>query len=196
MRGTRKSYAPLNSKLGLRKMKINLYRHAEPKISPNETIKGSDYIDWVHRYNESGIKPFNPQQQQYKNIYSSPLLRSIETAEILGQKCIQETLLKEAEVPLINFPSIRLKAKFWLAVARTIWLLGYTRNCESYKEAKIRAKSLANIIEIKNGQHNELTFVGHGFINHLLKIEFKKRGWMLIKDNKSKGYLGKTVIYN
>lgn len=175
-------------------MKINLYRHAEPTVSSNETIRGCDFISWVRSYNESGVIPFVQLNNRSEFVYSSTFQRSIETAEALGEKIIEEPLLCEAEIPLIRFPPLRIKAKYWLAIARILWLIGFTKNCQSFQETKIRVRALANKLEQLQNSQNELTLVGHGLINRLLKSELKKRGWQTNKAKQQNKFLGKTTI--
>lgn len=91
-------------------MEIILYRHAKPLVSNNEVISGSEFPLWVQRYNESGICINEFKDKKEEIVYTSDLLRSVETGRLIGKRIIQDPLFREAELPLIKFPGMRLKA--------------------------------------------------------------------------------------
>jgi hypothetical protein len=56
-----------------------------------------------------------------------------------------------------------------------IWL--FKRNSESFTNAKNRAKEAAiRLIQLAE-EHQSVLPVGHGFINHFIAKEIRKRGW-------------------
>lgn len=167
-------------------MKIILYRHARPVVSNNEIILGSDFPDWVKRYNDSEICETYNQTQKEKEVISSVLKRSWKTAELFGEKIVKISELNEAEVPLIHFPQVPLKAKYWLVIARLLWLFGYQKNCESFKDAKYRIEKLLDIIENYLKNHVEVVIIGHGFLNLMLKNQLKKHGWSIKTKTRNK----------
>ena len=120
------------------KMEIIIYRHAETTVSDSEIISGGDFPRWVQRYNAAGIYIDEIERDKEDIVYTSDLMRSIETGRLMGKKVIENSLFREAEIPLIRFPSVRLKAKLWLFISRSLWLLGFKRKCESFKEARQR----------------------------------------------------------
>lgn len=177
-------------------MKIILYRHAEPIVSVQEVIKGSAFILWVQRYNESGIKKGFSEKQHSEFVYSSTLPRSIETAETLGRNIVKEPMLREAEVPLITFPPLKLKANTWTAIARLLWLCGCAKDCESYKDTKKRVRLIVDKLEKLGKKQDEITIVGHGCINFFLRRECRKRGWRIKRDTAQQdSYLSRTILY-
>jgi broad specificity phosphatase PhoE len=175
-------------------MEIIVYRHAEPTVSDNEKIYGSDFPQWVQRYNESGIRVNEIADSKEEVVYTSDLPRSIETGRLVGKKTIESSLIREAEIPLIRFPAIRLQAKFWLFISRSLWLLGLKTRCESLKEAKDRAKQAVDKFESQLFENGRIVIVGHGFINRLIKNELLHRGWLIEQNNHGHGFLGKTVF--
>jgi len=177
-------------------MKITLYRHAEPLVSDNDVISGRDFISWVNKYNESGIKYIEVPDKKEHLVYSSNLARSYETGKLLGKKVIQDSIFREAEIPLLSFPAIHLKAKYWLIIARLLWFLGVRKNCESFFGAKKRAKQIADKIESILQNSGRLVLVGHGFINIFIKKEFLKRNWSVSDKKYGNKYLKKLIIMN
>lgn len=127
-------------------------------------------------------------------VYTSDLVRSIETGRLIGQKIIQDPLFREAEIPLIKFPAIRIKAKFWLFLSRSLWVLGLKTKCESLKEAKQRVKQIVEKIELQLLGNQRIVIVGHGFINRLIKRELFHRSWFLKQSNGKNGFLSKMTF--
>lgn len=165
-------------------MEIILYRHGEPTVSGEEKISGCDFPQWVQRYNEAGIRKNKIAGGKEAVVYTSNLLRSKETGRLIGKKTVANSLIREAQIPLIRFPAIRLKAKLWLFIARSLWLFGLKTRCESLTEAKIRVKQAVAYFEAQVSKNNRIVIVGHGFINRMIKKELLKRGWLL-KQKKS-----------
>lgn len=73
-------------------------------------------------------------------VFTSNLERCRKTGELIDKKIIESSLFREAEIPLIRFPAIRFKAKIWVFLSRILWLAGISRACESFKDAKLRAR--------------------------------------------------------
>ena len=172
-------------------MEIILYRHAEPIVSGNEIISGQGFSLWVQKYNDSGIFANECPYEKEDVVYTSDLKRSLETGKLIGNHVIRDSLFREAEVPLVRFPSIRLKAKVWLAVSRSLWLAGLSTKCESYKEAKHRARRIVEKIELQLLEDKKIVIIGHGFLNRLIRKELLQHGWLLEKARAENGVLSK-----
>jgi broad specificity phosphatase PhoE len=172
-------------------MEIIIYRHAEPIVSSNEIILGRDFPLWVQRYNDSGICINEFINDKEDLVYVSDLARSVETGRLIGNNVIQDQLFREAEIPLIKFPSIRTKAKLWLAISRSLWLLGLKTECESFEEARQRAKNIVERIDLQLLKNERVVLVGHGFINRLIKKELLRRGWFLEQTKVENGFLSR-----
>jgi broad specificity phosphatase PhoE len=170
-------------------MEIIIYRHAKPIVSSNEIISGHDFPLWVQRYDESGIcvNLFSGQKEEV--VYTSNLKRSLETGKLIGNNVIQDPLFREAEIPLIKFPAIRLNVKLWLAISRSLWLLGFGKECESFKEARQRAKRIVERIEFQLLENEKIVIAGHGLINRLVKKELLRQGWFLDQAKGGNGFL-------
>lgn len=172
-------------------MEIIIYRHAEPIVSGNEIISGRDFTQWVQRYNDSGIIANEPIGDKEDIVYTSDLKRSVETAKLIGNNVIQDSLFREAEVPLIRFPAMRLKAKMWLAISRSLWLLGLSTKCESFEDARQRTKQIVEKIELLLLENKKIVIIGHGFLNRMIKKELLHKGWSLNQAMAENGFLGR-----
>jgi broad specificity phosphatase PhoE len=175
-------------------MEIIIYRHAEPIVSNNEIISGHNFPQWVQRYNESGIFIREIKVEKEEVVYTSDLVRSIETGRLIGKKIIRNPLFREAEIPLIKFPAIRFKANFWSFISRFLWLFGLKTKCESFKEAKQRAKQIVEKIELLLLENERIVIVGHACINRLIKRELFHRRWFLKQSNGGNGFLSKMTF--
>lgn len=118
-------------------------------------------------------------------------MRSIETGRLIGKKIIEDSIFREAEIPLIVFPPVRLKAKLWLFISRSLWLLGLKTKCESFKEVRQRVKRIVETIELKLLENERIVIIGHGFINALKKKELLHRGWFLTQVKYEDGFLNR-----
>ena len=80
---------------------------------------------------------------------------------------------------------LKLPPNYWAVIFRILWLLGYSKHSESYKEATLRASAAAaKLIELAR-QHGQMLFVGHGIFNRLVAKALRKQGWV---GPKSPGY--------
>jgi broad specificity phosphatase PhoE len=164
---------------------------AKPIVSVNEMISGQQFESWVQRYNASGIFANEWPGPKEDIVYTSDLRRSFETGRLIGNRVIRDSLFREVEVPLLRFPPIRLKAKVWLAMSRSLWLLGLSTKCESFNEARRRAKRVVERIEFQPLEDKKIVIIGHGFFNRLIKQELLQKGWFLGKAKAENGFLGK-----
>jgi len=72
---------------------------------------------------------------------------------------------------------LKLSPKFWAVFFRILWLLGYSRNSETYSEAKNRAVDAAKVLTELANEYEKVIFVGHGVFNRILAKELRKTGW-------------------
>lgn len=160
-----------------------------PRVSGNEIISGRDFALWVRRYNASGIRMCEDTRRKVPVVYTSDLARSIETGQLIGHKVIQNSLFREAGIPLIQFPAIQLKAQKWLLLSRAFWLLGLNIKCESLKAVKQRVGIIVERIEAILIEKRCVVIVGHGVINRLIKRALLRRGWTLGQCGGGHGFL-------
>ena len=171
---------------------IILIRHAAPEVSTSERIRGSEFADWLARYDASPIVPPSTPLPQYDKVYCSTLLRARQTAALLSANIVSDARLVEAPVPPLSFGRWRMKATHFVLVARLLWLLGVHREVESSAKAKARAATLAAWLEKTAKDEGQAVVVAHGFINHLIGKALIRRGWQRLADASSRHHLGQT----
>ena len=171
---------------------IILIRHAAPEVSTSERIRGSEFADWLARYDASPIVPPSTPLPQYDKVYCSTLLRARQTAALLSANIVSDARLVEAPVPPLSFGGWRLKATHFVLVARLLWMLGIHRQVESSAKAKARAATAAAWLEQTAEREGQVVVVAHGFINHLIGKALRRRGWQRKSDATSSQHLGQT----
>ena len=158
-------------------MQITLLRHGKPTVPSLEKLSASEFYIWAQEYNASGLCPSSKptaEAMSYANacnaVVCSDLPRSIESAKALkaGNVVLSDAIFNEAGLPVANWRTLKLSPKIWAATFRALWLLGYSRNTESFKEAKARAaEAVRRLTEIAY-EHERVLFVGHGVYNRVL----------------------------
>jgi len=154
-------------------------------------------------YDTNPILQFNPDtvlarlpKRKTDTVYVSGLPRSIASGwKLFGDSAILVSmdLLNEFELHVVRLPLI-LPYKAWTSVSRALWLVGFkSPHTESHKEGKKRAKHVVDFIEEKNQNNNQVILVAHGFLNHTIAKEMKKRGWYKIQNEGNKN-LGATIL--
>jgi broad specificity phosphatase PhoE len=73
------------------------------------------------------------------------------------------------------------------------WVCGFSKNGESFKDAKLRSKLAADILEQTANDTRSVLHVGHGIMNHLLIKELRRRKW-LVKGHTGEKYWSYTVL--
>jgi broad specificity phosphatase PhoE len=177
------------------KMEITLLRHGRPIIPPLNKINASEFLEWVQAYNASGLCPSSKPTAEAMShasacdaIVCSGLRRSIESAKELNADdvVLSDSIFNEAGLPVANWRTLKLSPKIWALIFRVLWLLGYSRNSESFKEAKTRAAdAVERLTEIAH-EHQRVLFVGHGVYNRILANELRRSGWAGPKNPDSK----------
>lgn len=167
-------------------MKITLLRHGKPKFELKGKVRARELGSIARSYDLSGIAdlPLDAtvlavQGSQF--VVCSHLPRSIESAKALGFSDIhlQDSLFSETSIPHFSRGSLYLPVSVWIVLLRVLWLFGFSKNGESFKQAKNRARLAADkLIELAE-MHHAVLLVGHGFINHFIAKELKKRSWQM-----------------
>ena len=176
-------------------MEITLLRHGKPIIPSLNKLSASSFDEWVREYNLSGLcsssKPTMKAFSCAKKcnvIVCSDLPRSIESAKALnaGDVFLSNAIFNEASLPVAKWHTLKLSPKVWAVTFRVLWLLGYSRNSESFKEAKERAiEAVKKLTEIAH-EYDSVLFVGHGVYNRILANELRRSGWSGPKNPGSK----------
>ncbi|MEM8805288.1 MAG: histidine phosphatase family protein [Cyanobacteria bacterium P01_G01_bin.38] len=165
---------------------ITLIRHGPPAVSLRTCIRGSEFRQFVARYEAAKINRHAAPPQSVKQVMQSAQLvfashrpRALHTAELLEAPLtpIVDPRFREIEFPL-DFPGyVRLSAMIWTALAVILWRLGYSPNCEPLGLARQRARTMAELLISKAENTGPVVLVAHGGINRLIAKELRRLGW-------------------
>lgn len=167
-------------------MQITLLRHGKPAFELKGNVRALELGLIARSYDLSGIADLPLDEtvlavQSSQFVVCSHLPRSIESAKALGFSDIhlQDLLFSETSIPHFSRGLLSLPAGVWLVLLRVLWLFGFSKNGESFKQSKNRARLAADkLIELAE-THHDVLLVGHGFINHFIAKELKQRGWQV-----------------
>ena len=187
-------------------MEITLIRHGRSSQMANHRMNSCEFKKWVEIYNRLGILEGETcsshaieKGSSVSFLLTSDLKRSIESAKSINPSAKIQTdpLFRETELPIPagKFPGMRLKPNTWAVVLRLLWLCGYSQGCESYRDAKLRAKHASSTLTSIAKEHHFAVLVGHGFFNHLIARELQEAGWIGKRKTGSKHWNADTYIY-
>ena len=172
--------------------KIILLRHGEVAIPNYGNITAETFNGWVVKYNHSDVKNnFRCKQEiemllnSVNRVICSTLQRSIQSLKVFEEVPDEiSELFDEVQLPNAKGRLLKLSPKIWLVIYRILWLLGYSKNCESFKASKTRAiiasKKLTSLV-----QNDEIVLlVGHGLMNKLIRKQLILAHWQETKKAK------------
>lgn len=176
--------------------KIILLRHGEVDIRNHENITSNQFEKWIIEYNHSDIKSEFSSKDEIENLFNktdvlmcSSLKRSIQSVEIFDKVPFEiDDIFNEAELPFLNWKLLKLSSKLWLVFFRVLWFFGYSQNCESYKNTKLRAKKATQKLIELSKDNKTVLLVGHGIMNKLIQKELISQKWDEIKKSKNKNW--------
>lgn len=164
-------------------MEIILLRHGKPKVELKGFLNAGEIKQLTFEYAQSGIQD-TPTEQLKNNfnhhyVVCSDLARSVESAEKLNLKNIHlsDALFRETDIPHFDKSFFKLPVMFWLILLRVMWLFGFSKNGESFSQAKNRSKLAAEKLIVLAKKNEKVIVIGHGLINRLIGKELDKKGW-------------------
>ena len=169
-------------------MEISLIRHGKSQLTENDTITCLEFKKWVEMYDCNGVFEVSKYTSETleiiataKIVITSDLKRSVESAKLLNPeaKTIPDPLFRETELPTRSMKlfDLKLRPSIWAVILRLLWFSGYSNECESLSNAKIRAKKASQQLIDYADEYKSVVLVGHGFFNMLIATELQKKGW-------------------
>lgn len=167
-------------------MRIVLLRHGKPDVPDFGKLQAKDFKTWIESYNEAGLAADDSPHvdaitvsRDCNCVVCSDLPRSLASARALGvgEAIITEPVFREMGLPYCSFPSPRLPANAWAAIFRLLWFSGFSRNCETFSEARRRAACGAQELIAIAEKHQSVLLVGHGLLNRFIARELLANGW-------------------
>ena len=176
-------------------MRIVLLRHGEPKKPTLGRCTVKEFKGWIEAYDKALISNQSTPRANVAElvincnyIVCSNLVRSVDSAKKLGLKPhLISKKFREMELPYSEIPiGLKLAPSAWMIIFRVLWVLGYSKNSESFHDAKTRASLAANILENLAKDQQQVLFVGHGFLNKYMAKQLTKNGWLSLNKLGSK----------
>ncbi len=171
---------------------IILARHGEPALSRDTRLNWRGYKYWWTLYDEGGLVKGQDAPKIIKKlagaadiVLSSPLRRAVETATLARGAPPDRTdpLLVEAPLPPPNLGYFRFGPRTWGVLARISWLLGFSGEGESYKQARQRADKAAEMLANTSKGGQTVFVAAHGWFNRMIRPGLKKRGFVCVEDH-------------
>jgi len=167
-------------------MKIVLLRHGRPLIADNMRLSAAEFGHWLGEYETAGIDDSStPSREtcelarQCAMVVCSHLKRSIESANALGITSIgmKDSAFREIEMPYTQWTFPKLTPTAWSMIFRIFWILGYSQHAESFKQAKVRARTCAEKLEKIAREHHSVLYIGHEMLNWHMAKHLLRLGW-------------------
>lgn len=164
-------------------MNIILLRHGKPDVSLKGLLNAVEIKQLVAAYQLSTIQDAPPKYlyEQFNNYYvvCSDLPRSLKSANKIGfsQADYKDGLFSEADLPHFDQSKLRLPVTVWVIVLRVMWIFGFKKNGESFKQAKSRAQRAAIKLIALAEEHENIILVGHGLMNRLIAKQLSRLNW-------------------
>ena len=180
-------------------MKIVLMRHGRPELDLDALLKqrvsAAEVGKIVKEYEMSDLaknqKPSLSALDEVKAagyVISSDLPRAVQSVEELQghDKLLIDSSFRESSLPyfISNWPRLSLFTYFLLF--RLAWLLGFSSNGESIRDARKRAASNASKLLDLARAHGSVVLLGHGIMNRLIARELKRSGMVCSEQSKEK----------
>ncbi|WP_273849919.1 phosphoglycerate mutase family protein [Guptibacillus spartinae] len=162
-------------------MKIKLIRHGKSACDFSKRLTSQNYREWVRKYGEEGICDLAPADVQLALsestlVLTSDLKRAIDSAKT-ADTIQSDPLYRELDLPHFHVNFLKLTPRIWTVLYRSLWLIGFSKQAETRKQAKKRAAVAAEQLENHAITYGTVALVGHGFFNRYLGRSLKKRGW-------------------
>jgi len=161
---------------------ITLMRHGKVHSDRKRKWRMSELRAAVQVYDRSPVeRPISTALDLTPEILivCSDLLRSTESALLAyGRVDHKDRLFREAELP--NLPGFRMKftAPILIGMARVLWFLGFSGNCESFKSFRTRCDRVAETLIEYHDHPGSLVLVGHGILNRYVARSLLKNGFL------------------
>jgi len=167
--------------------KIFLVRHGKPIMHKKGVLDTSGYNQWIIEYNAAPVSTEYTQHDLKEPAFSdsivfcSNLRRSIDSAESMFLNRTDITLnsiFREADIPFLHIPKLKLPLSGWALFARLCWALNLgIGNQETLFKAVQRAKIATQLLISATEEGKPVVMFGHGIMNFLIAREIRRSGW-------------------
>lgn len=163
---------------------IILMRHGRPNLAPGGKVSALDMKYWIEHYELSEIveHPVPVASMDLaataKVIISSNAPRALASVRALGLRPhLIDAIFCEAKLPHGRWRRPRFSPFTWAFFLRIAWLCGFSGGVESAREAKVRANTAAQRLQLIANE-GPVLLLGHGFMNRLIAKQLESAGWI------------------
>lgn len=168
-------------------MQISFISHGRSSVH-KKAITVREFQEWLQRYEDEDIMrgtdiPSKTLEviEASKFIVASDQKRAVQSATMLTNNItfIQNPLFREAAIPsILPVPRwMKYKPNVWMFLGRAFWMVGYSKNVESYLEVQKRAKQAADVLIGYANVYQRVALIGHSYFNTMIGKELRARGW-------------------
>lgn len=169
-------------------MKIILIRHGKPDVDITRKLSSNEMALWIEDYDKSKVSE-NPPPYLFTNnpisksfVIVSPLPRTLTSLEMMGiNSDIIDPIFREAQLPSFNRSFFRLSPMTYVFIFRMLWLIGFSKNVESYYSAKFRSKLAAKKLINFAQTESSVSLMGHGIMNRMIGYQLEREGFKKIQ---------------
>ena len=149
-------------------------RHFKVDFNWKKIYNSTEFDFACDTYDKSPIMPdYNNLDIDFKDVYTSHLSRTNETAESLGLKntTFKTDLLNEVPMKSFTESFLKIPTTLWFIIGRIQWYFNINRQTEGKQKTEERINEFINIIEHKK---QNCLVIGHGFYFSQMKKTLKK----------------------
>ncbi len=166
--------------------RITLVRHGRPLCDEDSWIPARAFDAWWQAYDEAGLvddshppQELAPALADCDRFVTSNLRRAKHSLERVrpDAKPLEDARFREAPIPGVPLPILRMPSAGWRVLGRLAWLGGYAGSVESARGTYRRVAEAADQLGEWSGESEHIGVVAHGFFNYLLCGALRKRGW-------------------
>ncbi|WP_323641056.1 hypothetical protein [Pectobacterium polonicum] len=165
-------------------MRIILIRHGKPDVDIKNKLFSSEMALWIEDYDKSEVNE-NPPPYLFTNsnigkdfFIASSLPRTLTSLEMMGiSPDMVDPIFREAQLPSFNRSLLRLSPMTYVFIFRMLWLIGFSKNVESYHSAKLRSKLAAKKLINFAQTESSVSLMGHGIMNRMIGYQLEREGF-------------------
>ncbi|VAX18670.1 hypothetical protein MNBD_NITROSPINAE04-2281 [hydrothermal vent metagenome] len=165
-------------------MHILLARHGPPNVENARSLLTREMSQWIADYNRAGLAKLEKSPAKNRSMpvkcalwYSSDLPRAVDSAIALGIKPTPLPLFREADLPHLDIPYLRLPPLVWVGLFRLVWFAGYGKDEKSIDTARARSVRACRLLIDQAIQKGSVGLMGHGVMNKLIERNLRAEGW-------------------
>lgn len=169
-------------------MKVILIRHGKPNVDVTTKLSLAEMFSWIQTYDSSEVNECSPSclreliSGDVNFIVSSSLPRALTSLKVMGiNPDMVDSVFHEAQLPALKISHPKLSPLKYVFLLRVLWLMGYAKDVESYRSARLRSASAASKLITLAENSSSVLLMGHGIINRMIGSQLKQEGFRKVE---------------